>query len=243
MAKMYNTISIKDFHRKQGVAEVITYDIVSDKDNKLKTTTKIACNFWNRFIIPKASIIIRLGIFESESRIIARAYKPYSNNNVIYGLVEFNTKYLDKFSDYAIAGTIIHEIAHTLGLGWDKWRELFWQLDGTFKADFIRQIPELQHMRVETDYGPGTQYSHWDEDRFDKELMTGFKDNSEYVLPVTIKVMGLLGHTVIENLIKKTDLKLLMSDALNVIFSREEDIEKLDKSYVVVTEIMEEIDY
>ena len=193
---------------------LITYNIVEDSDDKLRKTAKIACNFWNRFIVPNTSIVIRLGIFTSNGYTIARAYKPYTSDGVVYGRIEFNTTYLNQFTDYDIAGTIIHEIGHTLGFGWDKWMELFDANSGIFKSKFIKNINELQHMLVETDFGPGTRFSHWDEERFDKELMTGFKDNYEYVLPVTIKVMTLLGHEIAEDISEKSDLEALMKEII-----------------------------
>ena len=183
---------------------------------------------------------MHLGVFTSAGFTIARAYRPYEKEEVIYGAVEFNTKYIDQFSHFDIVGTLIHEIGHTLGIGWNVWDTLFYSDSGEFKQNFIKELPELQHMRVETDYGPGTRYSHWDEGQFNEELMTGLKDETEYVLPVTIKVMKLLGHTVIEELSIRTDLGLLMQDVLGVTFSRASDVEEIDLSYHKDTELMEE---
>ncbi|KKM18440.1 hypothetical protein LCGC14_1665680 [marine sediment metagenome] len=220
---------------------LITYDIVSDKDGKLKEAAKIACNFWNRFLIPKTSIIVRLGVFESKGFVIARAYKPYSNKGIVYGPIEFNVKYLDLYDALDIAGTVIHEIGHTLGIGWDKWKDLFGRYTGEFKPEYTKEVPDLQHMTVETSFGPGTQYSHWDEERFNLELMTGFKDPMEEVLPVTIAVMQLFGHRVIEELARLTGLDELMEQADGVVFSKAGDVEKIDKSHTEETEIMEEL--
>ncbi|HEA68484.1 hypothetical protein LCGC14_1265460 [marine sediment metagenome] len=220
---------------------LITYDIVSDKDGKLKDASKIACNFWNRFIIPKTPIVIRLGTFKSKGFVIARAYKPYSNKGIVYGPIEFNVKYLDLYDALDIAGTVIHEIGHTLGMGWDKWMDMFDRYTGEFKPGYWEEVPDLQDMTVETEFGPGTQYSHWDEKEFNLELMTGFKDPMEEVLPVTIAVMRLLEHTVIEELAELTDLDELMQQTDGVVFSRAGDVEKLDKSYSEEAEIMEEL--
>ena len=220
---------------------LITYKIFSDKEDKLKKAARISCNFWNRYIVPERSVVIRLGTFTSKGLVIARAYKPYTSASGVYGAVEFNTKYLDKFDDRDIAGTVIHEICHTLGFGWDKWLRMFSRYSGEFFGSAIKEIPSLQYMTVETDHGPGTQYSHWDEEKFDLELMTGFKDPMEYVLPVTIKVMGLLGHTVIEELPTKTDLGLLIDRADGIVFSRAEDAKSLDRDYWVETDVMEEL--
>ncbi len=223
------------------MSALITYNIVDDRDDKLKKTARLACNFWNRFIVPSSPIVIRLGIFTSSGFTIARAYRPYTNNGTVYGRIEFNTKYLDQFTDYEIAGTVVHEIGHTAGIGWDKWMQLFYKDTGLFKDEYIKSIPELQHMSAETDYGPGTQYSHWDEERFDKELMTGIQDSFEYVLPVTIKVMNLLGNTVSEELSEKSDLETLLKEVEDIVFTRKEEAQKLNLEYLVETEIWEEV--
>ena len=222
---------------------IITYDIMSDQADKLKTAAKVACNFWNRFIMPGQSVVVKLGVFTSAGFVIARAYHPYSDGNTIYGVVEFNTEYLDLFNQYEIASTVIHEIGHTLGIGWATWYGLFDHDTGAFFPEQIEILSDLQYMFVETDFGPGTQYLHWDEGRFDRELMTGIKNDSEYVLPVTIRVMALLSHTIVEELEAKTDLKLLLCHAESVLFSRAGDVEVLDKSHFVETEIAEEIYY
>jgi len=226
--------------RTKLAANLITYKIVSDDDGKLKRCARIACNFWNRFIISKSSIVIRLGIFTSATP-IARAYKPYKKEGVVYGVVEFNTKYLSEFKDNNISGTIIHEIGHTLGFGWDEWMDLFDSETGLFTSNAIAKLGTLQDMLVETGHGPGTRYCHWDEERFGKELMTGFKDMGEHVLPVTIGVMELLDHRINEKLSEKTDLKTLMDALAQVVFSRQIEAKVLDLDHFEETEIWENI--
>ena len=219
----------------------VTYKIVSDLDGKLKTAARTSCNFWNRFIAPRFPIVIRLGVFTANSRTIARAYKPYERNGTRFGVIEFNTKYLGQYDANGIAGTVVHEIGHTLGYGWDHWMNLFHRKTGKFKAQYIQKLPELQNMRVETDYGSGTRYSHWDEELFDGELMTGFKDSGEYVLPVTIDVLALFDHQSIERLEAQTDLAILLEDVSNIAFSRKDEAEEMDVDYYEKTEIFEEI--
>ena len=220
---------------------LITYKIVSDLDGRLKTGARTACNFWNRFVIPRYSIVIRLGIFTSNSSVIARAYEPSMKDGVMYGVVEFNTKYLRNFDPNEIAGTIVHEIGHTLGFGWEEWMELFNTDTGLFLEHAIAQLGSLEDMHVETDYGRGTRFSHWDEERFDKELMTGFQDFGEHVLPVTIDVMELLGHQVAERLQDKTDLNQLLSTVARIQFTRQQEAKLLDLDYYRKTKIFEEI--
>lgn len=220
---------------------LITYKMVSDLEGRLKAAAKLSCDFWNRFVMASSSIVIRLGIFTGFGTVIARAYKPYKKNGVVYGRVEFNTKYLRSFSEHEIVGTIIHEVGHTLGFGWDKWMELFDPSTGEFLPKYIKVLPDLADMRVETDYGAGTTLAHWDEERFDKELMTGFQDKAEHVLPVTIGVTELLGHKVAETFSQKTLLSEILEELRGVMFTRTDDARKLDRDHFEETDIWEEL--
>ncbi|MBL0714566.1 MAG: hypothetical protein JJV98_12785 [Desulfosarcina sp.] len=220
---------------------LITYKIVTDLDGKLKQAARVACSFWNRFVLPSYSVVIRLGIFKSNSNTIARAYKPYERDGVHYGVVEFNTKYLKSFSRNEISGTIIHEIGHTLGIGWNDWEALFDKTSGKFTDSAIKAVGDLKNMRVETDYGQGTQYSHWDEQRHDEELMTGFKDAIENVLPVTIDVMALLGHQIAEKLSQQTDLNTLLDSLAQITFSQHAEAKALNLDHFEETEIWENV--
>lgn len=225
------------------MSTIITYKLTSDnQDGQLERASKTACNFWNRFIKPANSIVIRVGLFQAFGSTIARAYKPYRDpSGVLYGGVEFNQSFLSGFSNAQAAATLIHEVGHTLGIGWDKWLGLFDQQTGLFLDEAIQSLPDLENMHVETDFGPGTVFSHWDETKHDKELMTGFKDNVEYVLPVTISIMRLLGHEVIEQLQTETLLSDLLPQLENVQFSSQELIDSIDRNYFERTEIWEEI--
>jgi hypothetical protein len=221
---------------------LVTYKIVSDDAGKLKAAARVACNFWNRFVAPSRSIIIRLGLFTSFGNVIARAYKPYDHDGSTYGNIEFNSVYLSKFQPNEIASTIAHEIGHSLGFGWDDWMLLFDPTTGAFNAAAVGRLPTLADMQVETDFGPGTTLVHWDEEHFIGELMTGLKDDSEeYVLPVTIDVMALLGHHVIERLGARTALFPLLDQLTNIQFLMIDAAEALDRDHYVPTEIREEI--
>ena len=221
--------------------QIITYYIASDMDERLKIGARTACNFWNRFIHPKYSIVIRLGTFTQRSKTIACAYEPCEKEAVQYGRVEFNTKYLAQFSANEIAGTIVHEIGHALGIGWEKWHALFDRLTGQFKPEAVQRLAALEQMKVELDGGSGTAFAHWDEQLFGRELMTGYKDCSEYVLPVTIDLMEMLGHTVRESLPVRTDLAELLQDAAGLVFSRQEEARRLNLDHFEDTDLFEEI--
>jgi hypothetical protein len=221
------------------MANLVTYKIVSDLDGRLKQAARTACNFWNRFVHPRRSIVIRLGTFTSLGNTIARAYEPYQNAGITYGVIEFNTTYLRDYTPEQVAGTVAHELGHTLGYGWDMWMALF-DASGRFTPAAIQRVPALADMAVETDYGPGTTLSHWDEETFDGELMTGFKDKVEYVLPVTIDVTVLLGHRVVERLPGKTMLDPLLKQCAAMQFSQQRAAKALDLDYFVPTRLWEE---
>lgn len=222
------------------MAKLITYKIVADVDGRLKTAARTACNFWNRFVEPSKDIVIRLGTFSSFGNTIARAYEPYQKAGVVYGVIEFNTRFLPEFDDVQVAGTVAHEIGHTLGIGWSRWMTLFDPETGRFKPAAVQKLPALATMRVETDYGPGTTLVHWDEERFAAELMTGFKSDAEHVRPVTIDVVGLLGHKVLERLKKRTPLKTLLADMQGQAFTRQKQAKALDLDHFVATPVWEE---
>ena len=220
---------------------IITYHIVADQHGKLREAARLACDFWNRFILPESSVVIRLGTFTRFGNTIARAYEPYRRDGTVYGVVEFNTVYLAQYSGTEIVGTIIHEIGHTLGMGWNAWMTFFNHQTGRFYKRASNKLPALAEMYVETDYGPGTTLAHWDEARHDKELMSGFKDDAEYVLPVTIDVMELLGHGVVERLNEQRQLEGVLDELRGVMFSRMKEAVQLNREAFVKTNIWEEI--
>ena len=89
-------------------------------------------------------------------------------------------------------------------------------------------------MEVEREGGPGTALSHWDEDRFGSELMTGYQelDTLGYVLPVTIQVMGLLGHQLNEpTLAVALSLRDVSDTYAGLVFSQQSQAELIDRDY------------
>lgn len=207
---------------------LITYKIVNDEGGKVKKAARIACNFWNMFVTPSKPIVIRLGVADLEEGTIAEAFEPHTTKGVVYGRITFDTALLKQFKINKVAGTIVHEIGHTLGFGFAKWLKLFDEDTGVFSPKSVTAIASLNEMRVELDGGDGTELSHWDEQRHGSELMTGEDDNLEFVLPVTIAVTALLGHKVKKSLPKKTSLAKLLTQAAKVKFAKKVQAKKLD---------------
>ena len=110
-----------------------------------------------------------------------------------------------------------------------------------FKPGAIKKLSQLEQMEVELEGGQGTALSHWDENKFDKELMTGIKDQGEHVLPVTIDVMELLGHSVSETLATKRPLDELLQEVAGMVFSRQDEIRTIDLEHFEKTELFETI--
>ena len=73
---------------------------------------------------------------------------------------------------------VLHEMAHSLGLG-SIWSRLGLVSNGLFTgenalAEFLAMGGEGSGIPVEQDGGSGTAGSHWDEETFGNELMTGY---------------------------------------------------------------------
>ena len=125
----------------------------------------------------------------------------------LYGVMFFDTDDLAFLEQNNVLDeVVVHEMGHVLGIGtlWSFGRTL---LQGT-NADprfvgpnAIAGYHEVNGrgatVPVEEGGGPGTRFSHWDEETFDAELMTGFIALGESPLSVmTIGSMADLGYVV-----------------------------------------------
>lgn len=223
------------------MASIITYRIVSDHDDRLRKAAKVACDFWNHFIQPESPLVLRMGASANTNGMIALSFAPYKDaDGSVYSYVQFNTAYLRRYSRTDLATILIHEIAHALGFGRERWKNLFDWRNGRFLQQAVAQLPALKEMRVETHGGRHTRLMHWDERRHDNELMTGTKDRSEYVLPVTIDVMALLGHTVVHRLESRQRVSHLLEKFTNQAFTRGDDVASINLDHFVETDVLEE---
>ena len=114
------------------------------------------------------------------------------------GIMEFDSS---DATNYQAAGLFddiaLHEMLHTIGFG-TIWANLGlisgsgfngWRANATFPGTAL--VP------IELDGGAGTAWSHWDEESFGTELMTGYIDGDNYLSYTTIASLGDLGYNVI----------------------------------------------
>ena len=106
------------------------------------------------------------------------------------GLMNINTAYTASMeANNTIVDVITHEMGHILGLGsfWGAYNEhqagkvsgyaTYWK-GGQCNAHY-HTIGGSGDVKIEDNYGAGTQGSHWDEATFDTEIMTGFAESSD----------------------------------------------------------------
>lgn len=92
---------------------------------------------------------------------------------------------------------VLHEMLHTVGFG-TIWSDLDLISGGFFNGALANAAyAGTALIPLERDGGPGTAYSHWDEETFTNELMTGYIDGDNVLSYVTIASLGDLGYSVV----------------------------------------------
>jgi len=89
-----------------------------------------------------------------------------------FDIVDVNAMGLAVFSE-----VVLHEMAHSLGIGsiWDNLNLVTnGQYTGAYAVAEFHQMGGTGFIPVEQDGGSGTAGSHWDEETFNNELMTGY---------------------------------------------------------------------
>jgi hypothetical protein len=111
------------------------------------------------------------------------------------------------FANGTWTNVILHEMGHVLGIG-TLWNTFGLKTSSTgdyIGANALREYrtlsgnPSAASVPVEHDGGSGTANAHWDEDRFDNELMTGFIEPPSVPMPISRMTVGSLqdmGYTV-----------------------------------------------
>lgn len=110
--------------------------------------------------------------------------------------MEFDIADADAFNAMGLFDDIVvHEMGHSLGFGsiWDRLGlvDNSSHFTGALANQYaIGGSPIL----VETDGGAGTAGSHWDDDTYPNELMTGYIDDSNYFSAMSAASFGDLGY-------------------------------------------------
>jgi leishmanolysin len=126
----------------------------------------------------------------------------------VKGIMEFDKADMREMSNGGIlTGVIMHEMGHVLGLGtlWDTSYFDFvnYERGGYTGENALQEYRRLSgdssatYVPLETGGGRGTAYSHWSEDVFDVEMMTGYGGYGDMPISrVTIGALEDLGYTV-----------------------------------------------
>ena len=122
----------------------------------------------------------------------AGSYLPYK------GTMQFDVADANVYQAAGLFDDIVlHEMLHTVGFG-TIWSSKGLISGGGFNGPLANAVyPGSALIPLETDFGAGTAYSHWDEDAFGSELMTGFIDGNNDLSYMTIASLGDLGYSVV----------------------------------------------
>lgn len=113
-----------------------------------------------------------------------------------FDIVDVNALGLTVFGE-----VVLHEMSHSLGFG-SIWDRLGLVTNGQFTgshatAEYLAMGGSGSGVPVEQDGGSGTAGSHWDEETFGNELMTGYiNDGPNYYTAMSAASFADLGYTI-----------------------------------------------
>lgn len=116
-----------------------------------------------------------------------------------FDIVDVNAMGLDVFAD-----VVLHEMAHSLGFG-SIWDRLGLVTNGLYTGanaleEYLAMGGTGSGIPVEQDGGAGTAGSHWDEETFDDELMTGYiNEGQNYFTAMSAASFADLGYVINPN--------------------------------------------
>ncbi|QIK77871.1 hypothetical protein G7077_02030 [Sphingomonas piscis] len=95
---------------------------------------------------------------------------------------------------------VLHEMSHSLGFG-SIWDRLGLVSNGNYTGaaanDAFHRLGGTGSIQVEQDGGAGTAGSHWDEELYNNELMTGYiNDGNNYFSEMSVAAFKDLGYTL-----------------------------------------------
>ena len=112
------------------------------------------------------------------------------------------TAEFDAWDDVAV-----HEMIHTIGFSYTTFSTLglvTTNPDGTSSftgPEATARNPLGGDILLEDDGGPGTELSHWEEDDYGHEVMTGFIDPSvpTFISSMTVAALSDIGYTTVDS--------------------------------------------
>ena len=165
-------------------------NLISKFDNNIKSAT----NFWNNILNEPNDIKIEVKEESISSNILARA-RPFSSTDLKGGgIIYFNNNASYHDWDFVVK----HEMGHIFGIGTNiKWSSNIFQLG---RNHFLSSsgFPETYQIYREqfggTSVGTpiGDARGHFDEDVFDRELMTPIAEEGGINQPVTLLTLTAL---------------------------------------------------
>ena len=121
-----------------------------------------------------------------------------------FDIVDVNAMGVTVFSD-----VVLHEMSHSLGFGsiWDRLSLVSnGEYTGANAVNAYHDMGGTGFIAVEQDGGSGTAGSHWDEETFNNELMTGYiNDGENYFTAMSAASFADLGYQLSSNYLAYTE--------------------------------------
>jgi hypothetical protein len=195
-----------------------TFDLQQDIINSAELISDLILGdvgdvFYRGKIIDDIRITATLKEIDGEGGILGQA-GPTAIRTADYlpalAVMEFDVADAQIFDGLGLWDEIVtHEMMHTIGFGtiWDLKGLLsdagtasptFTGAAATEAYAFLFDAPDATAVPVEGDGGPGTRDSHWDEETFGAELMTGYLDaTGVYLSDMTVGSLEDLGYDTV----------------------------------------------
>jgi len=158
-------------------------------------------------IIDDIKITAELGAIDGLYGILGQAGPTAlrtSNSLPAAASMKFDIADVDAMGFEAFADVVLHEMAHSLGFG-SIWDRLGLVTNGLYTgsnalAEYLDMGGSGSGIPVELDGGAGTAGSHWDEETFNNELMTGYiNDGVNPFSAMSAASFADLGYTINPN--------------------------------------------
>jgi len=166
--------------------------------------------FFRGNVIDDIEISASLKSIDGEGGILGQAGPTAirsSNYLPAQAVMEFDSADATNYEQLGLWDTIVlHEMLHSIGFGtvWSYQNLLadansdnptFTGANATLVYQVLFNDPGATGVPVEQDGGSGTALSHWDEETFDNEIMTGYiNQEGNYLSPMTIASLEDLGY-------------------------------------------------